>query len=444
MVAGWRSQRQFILSDDRVPIVRGTGGREALDVAAPVPPVMPSPQGNARIDSVDLLRGVIMAIMMLDHTRDFVHSDAFIFDPTDVARTYPLLFFTRWITHFCAPIFVLLAGTGAYFQRIRGKPEGELSRLLLTRGLWFVALELVVFRLVIFFNADVTVLLAFLQVIWVIGWSLIVLAAVIHLPLRLIVLMGVAMIALHNTMDGVQVTTWTGPGTSVPGFSASLWKILHEPGVIFPFGFPGPAVLVLYPLIPWIGVMWAGYALGSLYERAGAERRRALVQLGAALVLGFLVLRGVNIYGDPVRWSPYGTQTKTILSFLALSKYPPSLLYLMMTLGPALLFLASFDGRARGAIARVFIAYGRVPMFFYVLQWVTTHSLAIVACLVAGQSTDYLFSNLGFGPPPPPGFGFGLGAVYALWILGLILLYPLCVWFAGVKARRRDWWLSYL
>jgi uncharacterized membrane protein len=397
-----------------------------------------------RIDSVDLLRGVIMVIMMLDHTRDFVHRDAFVFDPTDVTKTYPILFFTRWITHFCAPIFVFLAGTGSYFQRMRGKPLGELSTLLLTRGLWFIALELCFFRFLIFFNADVTTMLAFLQVIWAIGWSLIVLAAVIHLPLRVIVTMSVAMIALHNALDGIQVTTFAGPGTPIPGFGASLWKILHERGVIFPFGSTGPIVFVLYPLIPWVGVMWAGYAVGALYERPEPERRRLLLRIGAALIVGFLVVRGVNVYGDPSRWSAQSTLVRSMLSFLAVSKYPPSLLYLLMTLGPALVFLGAFDRAARGIVARIFITFGRVPLFFYCLQWFTSHMLAVVAVKLAGQPSDFLFGNIIIGPPPPAGFGFGLATVYGLWILGLMLIYPLCVWFAGVKARRRDWWLSYI
>jgi uncharacterized membrane protein len=414
----------------------GGGGVIIAKSGIPAVPLMPadSPVRVRRIDSVDLLRGVIMAIMMLDHTREFVHAASFRFDPTDLTKTYPFLFFTRWITHFCAPNFVFLAGTGACFQRMRGKPAGELSRLLFTRGLWFILLELLVFRFVICFNFDITVLLAFLQVIWAIGWGLVVLSAVIHLPLRLIAGMSLAMIALHNTLDGVRVT----------GVAASLWKILHQPGVIFPFGNPGPAVLVLYPLIPWIGVMWAGYAFGALYKRPEPERRRLLFQIGGALVLGFLVIRGINVYGDPAPWSAQSTVTKTMLSFLAVSKYPPSLLFLMMTLGPALLFLGAVDARAHGAIARVFITYGRVPMFFYFLQWVTAHSLAIAVTRLAGRSTEYLYANIGIASPPPPGTGFNLAVVYALWGFGLLLIYPFCVWFAAVKARRRHWWLSYL
>lgn len=397
-----------------------------------------------RVDSVDLLRGVIMVIMMLDHTRDFVHFQGQLFDPTDVSRTYPLLFFTRWITHFCAPLFVFLAGTGAYLQELRGKPKAELSRFLITRGVWLIVLELTVLRVIIFFNFDFAVSLGFLQVIWVIGWSMIVLAGLIYLPVPVIVGLSVAMIALHNTLDGVHFTSWRGPGSPVPGFWASLWKVLHEPGMIFPFGYPGPALLVLYPLLPWIGVLAAGYAFGALYRLDQARRHRILIRLGGAITLGFIVLRAINIYGDPSHWSVQSRPVMTGLSFLAVSKYPPSLLFLMMTLGPAMLFLGLFEGRGRGALARIFIVYGRVPLFFYVLQWIVTHSLAVLAGRIAGRPTEYLFTNIGLAPPPGPGSGFGLATVYALWILGVALLYPLCRWYAGVKARRQDWWLSYL
>lgn len=399
---------------------------------------------RTRVDSVDLLRGVIMVIMMLDHTRDFVHFQATMFDPTDVSRTYPLLFFTRWITHYCAPIFVFLAGTGAYLQGLRGKSKGELSRFLISRGVWLIVLELTVLRVIIFFNFDFAVSLGFLQVIWVIGWSMIVLAGLIDLPIPVIAGLGVAMIAAHNAFDGVHSLSWRGPGSPVPGFGASLWKVLHEPGIIFPFGYPGPALLVLYPLIPWIGVMAAGYAFGAVYRLDETRRRQILLRLGGAITLGFIVLRAINIYGDPAHWSAQATAVKTALSFLAVSKYPPSLLFLMMTLGPALLFLGWFDGRARGTLARIFIVYGRVPLFFYLLQWIATHSLAILAGRIAGRPTDYLFTNIGLAPPPAAGSGFGLGVVYLLWILGVALLYPLCRWYAGVKARRQDWWLSYL
>lgn len=412
---------------------------------APVTPTAPySPERRSRVDSVDLLRGLVMVIMMLDHTRDFVHTQSFVLDPTDVTKTYPLLFFTRWITHYCAPVFIFLAGTGAYFQLLRGKPKPELSRFLVTRGVWLIFLELTLMRLVIVFNFDYPVLFSFLQVIWVFGWSMIVLAAAIHLPMRLLVGLSLAMIVLHNALDGIRVASWAGPGTPAPGFWASLWHILHVPGVVLPFGNPGPIVFVLYPLIPWVGVMAAGYAFGALYRLDERERRKRLIRIGGALTLGFLVLRAINVYGDPSPWSVQPTLTRTALSFLAVSKYPPSLLFLMMTLGPAILLLAWFERQEKGAIARFFIVYGRVPLFFYVLQWITAHGLALAAGKIAGRPTDYLFGNLFLSPPPAPGAGFGLGTTYALWILGVLLLYPLCKWFGDLKARRRDWWLSYM
>ena len=273
---------------------------------------------------------------------------------------------------------------------------------------------------------------------------MIALALLIYLPVGAVAAIGVAMIAVHNAFDGVQVTSWAGPGTPVPGFWASVWHILHVPGLIFPFGQHGPPVLILYPLIPWIGVMAAGYAFGSLYRLEPAARRGILIRLGTSLSLAFIVLRAINIYGDPAHWAPRETLTKSVLSFLAVSKYPPSLLFLLMTIGPALLFLAWADGRSPGAVSRFFITYGRVPLFFYLLQWITAHGLALLASVIAGKPTEYFFSNLAVSPPPPPGTGFGLLTVYALWIFGVLLLYPLCRWYAGVKARRNDWWLSYL
>ena len=402
---------------------------------APATPTAPySPQRRTRIDSVDLLRGLVMVIMMLDHTRDFVHAEGLRFDPTDLTRTYPILFLTRWITHFCAPTFVFLAGTGAYFQELRGKPKSDLSRFLVTRGLWLVALELTFLRVAIFFTVDYAVFLAFLQVIWVIGVSMIVLAALIHLPLKAVLYGALGVIALHNLLDGVQVTgAWSG-----------LWKILHQPGLVSPFGTPGPTALVLYPLIPWIAVMAAGYAFGSIYRLDERQRRQILFRLGAALTIGFVVLRAINVYGDPAPWSPQKTTALTILSFLNVSKYPPSLLFLLMTLGPGMILLALVDNKRPGPIGKFLIVFGRVPMFFYLLQWVTAHTLAIVAGRLAGKPTAYLFTNLPFAPPAAPGSGFSLPMVYVLWALGVALLFPLCLWYSRLKARRHDWWLSYL
>src|SRR5437762_953824 len=270
--------------------------------AGPVDPE-PTRPGRPRIDSVDLLRGIVMVIMMLDHTRDFLHSGALLFDPLDLSRTTAPLFFTRWITHFCAPVFVFLAGTGAYLHLARGKSKPALSRFLISRGIWLVILEATVVRAAAFFNLDPRFIL-FLQVIFVIGVSMIILAGLIHLPLKVIAGFGIAMLALHNILDRYPVTPWQGPQTPVPSWGAKLWMLLHQPGV-FPIGptFPSPLVFVLYPLVPWIGVMAAGYALGALYQKDAAFRRRWLLITGIVSTWLFVFIRAVDKYGEPLHWA---------------------------------------------------------------------------------------------------------------------------------------------
>ena len=418
-----------------------------------------SEQAVRRIDSIDLLRGIVMVVMMLDHTRDFVHSAAYQFDPTDLSRTNVALFLTRWIMHYCAPIFVFLAGTGAYLQFARGKSKKDLSRFLITRGLWLIVLEFTLVRLGATFSVDYR-FLGMMQVIWVIGVSMIVLAALIHLPLRVIAGIGVAMIALHNLLDRFHVQGWQGPGTAVPSYGAKLFIILHQANEPFPIvGWPSPVVFVLYPLIPWLGVMAAGYAFGVIYKWDRARRRRLLLLLGSAATVLFIVVRAINLYGDPSRWSQQSTIVFTVLSFLNTTKYPPSLLFLLMTLGPAMLALAFFESPLevdkakpsvtvgllpRRGLRNFFVTFGRVPLFFYLLQWPTAHLIAVIVHAAAGKPWRWMFGSLIGVEPPPPGVGFNLAVVYACWLVGVLLLYPLCKWFAGVKARRRDWWLSYL
>jgi uncharacterized membrane protein len=412
------------------------------------------PQRSSRIDSIDLLRGIVMVIMMLDHTRDFLHRDFLQgLDPSNLTKTNVLLFFTRWITHFCAPVFILLAGTGTYLQVARGKTRAEVSRFLVTRGLWLIVLEFTIVRFGFFFHLDYRFFGA-AQVIWVIGVSMIILALLVYLPLRVIAAFAIAMIFLHNLLDRFKLESWQGPDSPVPTLGAKLWFILHQPFEAFPLaGFPSPVVFVIYPLIPWVGVMAAGYAFGALYQMDRDRRRRWLLTIGIVAIALFLILRLPNLYGDPAPWSTQPTITFTLLSILNTTKYPPSLLFLLMTLGPAMLALAWFERRADGSTDRLsladkvrnfFITFGRVPLFFYILQWYVAHLIAVGLHYVTGKPVAWMFDSAAMLTGAPPGVGFNLAVVYVFWVVGVLLLYPLCKWFAGVKARRRDWWLSYL
>ena len=405
-----------------------------------------------RIDSIDLLRGIVMVIMMLDHTRDFVHNAVFQFDALDPTRTNVALYFTRWITHFCAPTFVFLAGTGAYLQFARGKSKRELSRFLVTRGLWLIFLEITIVRLGVSFNFDYRIFGMF-QVIWVIGVSMIVLAALIHLPLSLITAFGGLMVAFHNLLDGFRVESWRDENSPIPGIGAKVWMLLHQPFEAFPI-LPvlSPVIFVIYPLIPWVGVMALGYAFGALYQKDAAYRKRMLKIMGATAIVLFIVLRAFDFYGDPQKWSQQKNLVFTVLSFLNTTKYPPSFLFLLMTLGPAILALAYFERKTpaprntfAGRVREFFITFGRVPLFFYLLQWFTAHAISVFLHWAFGKPVKWLFqSPVDWFSALPQGVGFNLVVVYLSWIAGVLLLYPLCKWFAGVKKRRRDWWLSYL
>jgi uncharacterized membrane protein len=395
------------------------------------------PARRTRIDSVDLLRGAVMVLMLLDHTREFVHRDAPFFDAADLSRTNVLLFITRWVTHFCAPTFVLLAGTGVALQLGRGRSKGEISRFLLTRGAWLVFLEFTVIRFGVVFDLDYRAFPGMLQVIWAIGVSMMVLAALIHLRTRWIAAIGVAIVALHNLTDPLNVAV--APGAT-PGAAGALWMVLHQPGFI---SVLGARVLVLYPVLPWIGVLLCGYCLGHVYAWPAERRRRLLVRLGAGMVAAFVLLRLSNLYGNPFPWSVQKNAAFTALSFVNTAKYPPSLLFILMTLGPALLVLARVETTRRGPVGRALVTFGRVPLFFYLLQWPVAHGLGLLLSLAAGKPVSHLFGFPG-AHPVQPGAGFGLGVTYLAWAAGVALLYPLCRWFAEVKRRRDDWWLSYL
>jgi uncharacterized membrane protein len=385
-----------------------------------------------RLESVDLLRGVVMIIMTLDHVRDFM-SERLYMDPVDLKTTTPGIFLTRWITHYCAPTFIFLAGTSAFLTRMRGKSIPALSWFLLTRGLWLAFLEVTINRMLWMFNFDFHHHGA--GVFWAIGWAMVVLSALVYLPTILIGILGVAMIASHNLLDGI-----TAEQVHLPAW---LWVILHSGGdatVIEGYTFNTG-----YCLIPWVGVMAAGYSFGTLLLLPQGTRQRTIFSLGVTLTAGFIILRCVNIYGDASLWQQQSDDLRTALSFLNCTKYPPSLLYLLMTLGPAVMALALFD-RPLGEVSRPIITFGRVPLFFYIL-----HIFLIHAAAVAIDFVRFGWSPLACAGPwevkegsVPPNYGLSLPMVYIAWISVLLLLYLPCRWFAGVKQRRRDVWLSYL
>jgi uncharacterized membrane protein len=385
-----------------------------------------------RLDSLDALRGLVMVLMALDHTRDFFHFSATHgLDPLDLRTTTPALFLTRWITHYCAPTFMFLAGAGAFLGSTRGKSKRTLSWFLLTRGTWLIVLEWTYVQWCGWTFA-LNWHLHFAWVLWALGWSMIALAALVHLPVRIVAGFGLVMIVTHNAFDGVKA--------SALGAFGPLWQILHEGGEVALGG--GHVIDAGYPLIPWIGVMAAGYGFGTWMLLAPEVRRRRLWCTGAVLVTAFAVLRVSNLYGDAHHWSVQSTALKTGLSMLDCVKYPPSLCYLLMTLGPALLLLAWWD-RGVPAWLRPVIVFGRVPMFFYLLHIPLVHGLAVVASQIRWGRADWLFGDDASHPKPPPDAGFGLTGTYLAWLAAVSLLYFACVWFADLKRRRRDAWLSY-
>lgn len=389
---------------------------------------MPSTSApRARLDSVDVVRGVIMILMALDHTRDFFGIPGQ--NPTNLATASAGLFLTRWVTHFCAPVFFLLTGTGA-FLALRRRSPAQLSRFLWTRGLWLIVVELVIARCLAYqFNFDFRVTM--LLVIWALGWAMIVLAALVRFPAWVATTFGVVLIVGHNLLDTVKS-------------SHPVWAILHGPG--FVLNTPAHVVFAAYPLIPWIGVTAAGYGLGQVYRWDAERRCRFLLRLGIAITVAFFVVRGINIYGDPSRWSSQASAAFTVLSFLNVTKYPPSLAFLLMTLGPALIFLRAVDGGTPRWL-RPANVIGRVPMFYYVLHFTLIHLFAVAFCLVRYGSAHWMTESPDLGNYPftaPPGWGYELPVVYLMWALVVVTMYPLCRWFAGVKRRRNDAWLSYL
>jgi uncharacterized membrane protein len=393
---------------------------------------------RARVESVDVLRGLVMVIMALDHTREFFSNYGG--NPLDAARASGIIFFTRWITHLCAPTFVFLAGTSIYLQFLR-KPRPQLARFLATRGLWLMLAELVVVSSMLTFHPSTHFFM--LQVIWVTGASMILMALLIYLPLWTVTLFGAALVLAHNAFDSVD------PATMGP-FAGTVWRLLHVPGVLVSPA-SGNLWLNLYPLIPWPGIMALGFAFGAFLQWSPTQRRRAMLGVGAGSILVFALLRWSNFYGDPGPWKQQASGERTFMSFMDVQKYPPSLLFVLVTLGVSLCLMAAFDAwQTRGSFKRlrsILSVYGRVPFFYYFLHFTSIHLAAVLTTAALGLDWRWwirLSPAGGIFAGQPPGYGFSLPIVYLVWLAIVTFCYFLCKWFAGVKQRKKSPWLSYL
>jgi uncharacterized membrane protein len=391
----------------------------------------PAPPAR-RVDAVDVLRGIIMVLMVLDHTRDYF-GDASL-DPTDLSQAIPALFLTRWVTHFCAPGFAFLAGMGAYLAGSRGRSRRDLAVFLVTRGLWLIFLEVTVVRLGLFFDPVGAPVI--LTVLWSIGASFIVLAGLVFLPSRLVGALGVLLIATHGLADGFS------PDAGTPAaFRAAVTLLLQRGAVPLPGGIN---LVVGYALLPWLGVVAAGYGFGEVIRLEPGRRRRVLWITGVAMTAVFVILRAWGGYGEPSPWTTQQTPLLTALSFLNCTKQPPSLLFVLMTLGPAIAALAVIDRVGiRGPAGRALVTFGRVPLFYYLLQWYVIHGLAVLTGLVRGLPVAWQFSPAALGTAPA-GWTLSLRLIYVAWAVVLVILYLPCRWFAGVKSRHPGGWLSYL
>ena len=388
-----------------------------------------------RIDSIDLLRGLVMIIMALDHTRDFFHKGAWTGDPTNLATTTPFLFFTRWITHLCAPIFVFLAGTGAWFQSLR-KSKKDLSLFLIKRGLWLVFVEVFIINLAFSFDLHFTIIS--LQTIWSIGISMIILGLMIWLPFTAILIISFIIVFGHNLLDYYEAGLKSSPGW--------WYDLIHRPGFYPLWG--NHYLGILYPFLPWAGLMMMGYCFGKLFlKMEGLQRKKILLWLGLAILALFVVIRFINEYGDAAKWSTQMDAVFSFLSFMNVTKYPPSLLYMCATIGIGILFLAFF-ANVRNGLTKFIIVYGRVPFLYYVLHFFLIHLVSSVFFLLRGHSVSeglHPAKDEGLPKFAAAGEGYSLFWVYIIWIGVVLSLYPVCRWFSNYKQKHKEkWWLSYL
>ena len=409
-----------------------------MSISAALSPIAIKTTAKSRIESIDLIRGAVMILMAIDHVR--------VFSGVPAGGPAPGVFFTRWITHFCAPAFIFLAGTSIFLY---ARKHTDVSRFLLIRGIWLIFLELTLLRLAWTFNLDFRHY-EMAGVIWVIGCCMILMAGLVKLPLNLIGAFGLVIIGTHNLMD-------PHVGNLIAGMDqnrlSGLWKIFYVAFFAGPsqFGADGPNLIVLYSIVPWIGVMAAGYAFGKILTLEAAQRNKICVAVGLSAIALFLVLRGFNLYGDPRPWhAPVADQNgqhsmPSLLSFFNTTKYPASLSFLLMTLGPIIALVPLLE-HLTGALARWITVFGRVPFFYYMLHIPLIHALALLVSKIRlGYVSPWLFANHPMGnPEPPEGYQWSLRLLYLTWLGAVVLLYFACRWFAELKTRRADWWLKYV
>ncbi|BAU52614.1 DUF1624 domain-containing protein [Mucilaginibacter gotjawali] len=392
------------------------------------------PSGKQRIESIDILRGAVMLIMAIDHCRDFFHHAGALGDPTNMATTTPFFFFTRWITHFCAPTFLFLSGISAFLAGTR-RTKAELSAFLIKRGLWIILVELVLLTFALTFNPFYNSFI--LQVLWAIGFSMVILGLVVRAPLAVIGILGALIFFGHDILDFVTLPK--------AGAAAILIKIfLTAQGTVIPLG-KTHFIFDLYAVIPWTGVMLLGYVFGTLFQKTinPQQRKKILLITGLSVTAFYIILRFTNLYGDPNPWAVQRNGVYTVLSFLNTSKYPPSLLYLCMTLGPAITLLALIE-HTKNKFTAILTVYGNVPFFYYVLHFYLIHLITVVLFFASGYTVHQINSPGAFFLFRPVDFGYSLGIVYLIWFLVITSLYLPCRWFSKYKKTHNQWWLSYL
>ncbi len=386
-----------------------------------------------RVESIDVLRGIVMIIMALDHVRDYFHNDANLHDPLDLSTTTPFLFFTRWITHFCAPVFVFLSGTSIYLQSLR-KTKAELALFLIKRGLWLVFVEVAIVTFGWTFDMEYNMMI--LQVIWAIGISMVLMGCVIRFPFQVVVAIGALIVLFHNLLDF--------PEHAADFHAGLLWDLGHH-GLFARYPFAGAhAILIVYPFLPWLGLMMLGYGFGKIMERP--DRKKLLNVLGLSLIGLFILLRFINVYGDPHPWTTQRNGLYTFLSFITVNKYPPSLLYMCITIGPALLLLSFLDS-IKNKATDVFKVFGRVAFFYYLLHLYLIHIVCTILFFMRGNTWEQAVAGKANAPFyfVIRGQGYSLTIVYVVWLAIVLMLYPLCKYYDRYKTNHKEkWWLSYL